>query len=455
MLTKTRIKPSQLSILVVILCCLFIDLHFKNWKKSERVIEYDIHWYYFYLPATFIYDDLELNQSDYQFWDGYSLFWPHKTPEGKHINKTSMGLSMLYAPFFFTAHGLAKVCGYEPNGCSEPYKILLLLSTIFYLFIGLIYMRKILRHYAFSELVIAITLALIGLGTNLLCYSSQSAPMPHAYNFCLFALFFYFTVKWHESPLFKHTIILGLLAGLISLIRPSNIILLLFFALYGVTNFESLKQRFRLFLNKTPLLLLLAALAVLVWVPQFLYWHKITGHYIYYSYTNERFFFNDPKIIDGLFSFRKGWLIYTPVMAFALIGIFFMKEEMKKMRPALIVFMIINIYIIFSWWCWWYGGTFGQRSLIESYALLSVPLAAFVQYLLKKKRSYQVGFAVMAAFLIWLNIFQTFQFENKSLHHDGMNAKLYFKQFGKMDRVEGFDSYVDWPNYEEAGKGNR
>jgi hypothetical protein len=35
-----------------------------------------------------------------------------------------------------------------------------------------------------------------------------------------------------------------------------------------------------------------------------------------------------------------------------------------------------------------------------------------------------------------------------------MTQELYFKQFGKLDKVEGFDDLVHWANYEEAKKGN-
>ncbi|MCK4829144.1 hypothetical protein KA005_76180, partial [bacterium] len=43
----------------------------------------------------------------------------------------------------------------------------------------------------------------------------------------------------------------------------------------------------------------------LVWVPQFFYWKEITGSYFYFSYQERAmFFFNDPEIINVLFSYR-------------------------------------------------------------------------------------------------------------------------------------------------------
>lgn len=448
-----NIKLSSVSIAIIIITCFVIDLSLKNWKKQDRVIEQDIHWYYSYLPAKFIYNDIKLEKSSYQFGDNYYLFWPIYTTDGKKVIKTTMGLSIMYAPFFFAAHAYASYTDYPENGLSEPYKVFLLLSAIFYLLVGLDFLRKILQKFAFSDVHIAITLFLVGMGTNLLCYASQSAPMSHVYNFCLFAIFFWYTIKWYENHSIKNTIILGLLLGLISLIRPSNILIFIFFAFYGIGSWADFRERMRFFRKETFLLNIIGLLTILVWVPQFLYWKEVTGNYIFYSYTDEGFFFNHPRILDGLFSFRKGWLVYTPLMAFPLAGLFFLKG-LKKIRLALFLVLAVNIYVIFSWWCWWYGGTYGQRSMIDFYPFLAVSLAYLVKYLWEKNIVVNLVFYSICGFFIWLNIFQTYQFENFSLHWEGMTKELYFKQFGKMDKIPDYEKYVSYPNFDEAKKGN-
>jgi hypothetical protein len=450
-----KLKLSSVAILIVVLACLTIDMGFKNWEKQQRVIEWDIHSYYAYLPAGWIYKDIHLTKSDYRFDEHYWLFWPNQTKEGKNVIKTTMGMAILYAPFFVVAHTITNLSDYPENGISEPYKFLLLMSTLFYLFVGLDFLKKILEHYKFSDLHTSVTILLIGLGTNLTAYASQSAPMSHVYSFCLFAAFIYYTIKWHEFQTLKNTLVIGFLIGLISLIRPSNIIIMLFFVLYNITSLYDFKERILLFKKTFPLLLLMLFAFFIVWVPQFIYWKISSGSYFYYSYPDERFFFNDPKIMKGLFGFRKGWLIYTPMMAFALAGIFALKGTLKKIRLPIVLFFIINIYITFSWWCWWYGGSFGQRGLIESYALLAIPFASFVKYVSEKRWYYNAVFYCTAVFFVWLNLFQTLQFENMSLHYDGMTRVLYFKQFGKLDKIDDFASYVSSLDYEEAKKGKR
>lgn len=448
-----KIRFSTLAIVIVAVSCFIVDLSLKNWEKRDRVIEQDVHWYYSYLPAKFIYDDIKLEKSDYRFDDNYYLFWPVYTPDGQKLIKTTMGLSIMYAPFFFVAHGYALCTDYPENGLSEPYKVFLLLSAIFYLCVGLSFVRKILLRYQFSDLHTGITLFLLGMGTNLLCYASQSAPMSHVYNFCLFAIFIFYTIKWYEeSHSMKNTIILGLLLGLISLIRPTNILISVFFIFYGITGLQDLRERLAFFRREAFLLNVIGFFTILVWVPQFLYWKEVTGNYIFYSYTDEGFFFNHPRILEGLFSFRKGWLVYTPLMIFPLAGIFFLRG-LKKIRLALILCLAVNIYVIFSWWCWWYGGTFGQRSMIDFYPLLAIPLAFLVKYLWEKGKVVNIAFYSICGFFIWLNIFQMYQFENLVLHWEGMTKELYFKQFGKMEKVPDYENYVSYPNFEAAKQG--
>lgn len=450
-MNRFSIKLSTISIWLIFAICLTIDFDLRKWEKEDLVIEHDVRIYYGYLPAYFIYNDIGVEKSSYTNSKGEMWFWTLPTPDGKNVFKMSMGLSILYSPFFAAAHLYARNSEYLPDGFSIPYKFFLLLSTLFYLVLGLEFSRKILYHFKFSESVVAITILLIGLGTNILCYASQSAPMPHVYNYFLFSLFIYSTIKWNENPKLIRLIIPALTFGLITLVRPSNGVIIVFFLLYCLQTIKSL------FASKKIIkpILIFGILSCIMLVPQFLYWKAVTGNYLYYSYKNESFFFLQPKFIDGLFSFRKGWLVYTPIMIFSIVGLFLMKNEFRQLRNSILIFMLINLYVIFSWWCWWYGGTFGQRALIESYSLLLIPFAFTVKYILERNIVINIAFYSVCVFFIWLNIVQTYQFEYHYIHWDGMNKKLYFKQFGKNYSIKEFDSLVSWPDYEKAKKGKR
>jgi hypothetical protein len=62
-------------------------------------------------------------------------------------------------------------------------------------------------------------------------------------------------------------------------------------------------------------------------------------------------------------------------MIFAFAGIIVLWKRRSPYALPVTIFVPLNIYIIFSWWCWWYGGGFGQRAFIDSYALMAVATA--------------------------------------------------------------------------------
>ena len=55
--------------------------------------------YYAYLPATFIYQDLSLDFIHDESGKFKDLIWPIETPLKKKAIITTMGMSILYAPF--------------------------------------------------------------------------------------------------------------------------------------------------------------------------------------------------------------------------------------------------------------------------------------------------------------------------------------------------------------------
>jgi hypothetical protein len=132
--------------------------------------------------------------------------------------------------------------------------------------------------------------------------------------------------------------------------------------LYDVQSFSALAGKVKRLLGSPRFLLLFGVLALLVFLPQLLYWHRQTGYWLFYSYGEKgSFFFLRPRIADGLFSYRKGWLLYTPVMILALAGIPLLYKKYKLFFASVAVTFILAVYVMFSFWCWWYGGSFGCR----------------------------------------------------------------------------------------------
>lgn len=446
---------SKLSVIIISLAVLFSFVSKKHFLSENKVIAWDVISYYAYLPATFIYHDLSLDFIDDYKGEHKFIFWPETAPNGGKVIKTSMGMSFLYMPFFFIGHLYAVNSEYDAGGYSVPYKFALQLSTLFYLIIGLLFLRKSLVRY-FSEEVSALSIFLVFFATNLHFYSTHEATMSHAYSFSLIAIFVWLTIVWYEKPIVKNTIFIGLLSGLIVLVRPTNILVLLFFAFWDVKNTSDFKNRLILFTRKFGQVFLMALLAILVWLPQLLYWKMQTGSFFYFSYGDEQFFFNNPQIINGLFSYRKGWLLYTPIMFFALLGIFFLRNKLKAFFLPILIFTVLNIYVILSWWSWWYGGSFGLRAFIDSYALLIFPLAAIIAFFFnKKKKMIKIMILVLSVLFIGHGIFQTQQYYHGAIHWDSMTKDAYWDSFGRLRPSVKFKDLLKAPDYEKAKRGEK
>ena len=110
----------------VILFLLFVSIYtifnLKHWNESDRIIVWDVISYYGYLPAAFIYGDVTLQNPNEKYNTLDHNFWYHETLEKSKVFKTSMGMAILYSPFFFLSHIYVLCTDGEASGFSTPYR---------------------------------------------------------------------------------------------------------------------------------------------------------------------------------------------------------------------------------------------------------------------------------------------------------------------------------------------
>ncbi len=444
----------DLSITALFICLIaWLFTQKQNNREEQDIISSDVIQYYSYLPAYFIHHDLSLKFLDTMQNIPNNSYWHLKTPEGKKYFKMTMGMAMLYSPFFAIGHNASlnsKV--YKANGFTQHYKSWLVIGTLLYAFLGLLFLRKLLLNF-FNNTAVGITLIILGIGTNLFCYVTHDVLMSHAYSFFLFSLFLLLTVNWHKNKTIINAIGIGLTLGLITLIRPTNIIIGTAFLLYDVNSLKEFQTRVNLYLKNYLHIILILIAGITIWIPQFFYWKMQTGSYFFYSYTGENFFWTNPHLYDILFSWRKGLFIYTPLIILGFVGIIFLKQYTKQWSTVLYIFIPLNLYIISCWWCWWYGGSFSQRALIDSFPLLAIPMCAAVSQILKSNAIVQQAVALLVIFGIQLNIFQTKQYTSSLLHYDSMSKETYFKIFWKNNWFDGYDNTLIPTDSDNAIKG--
>lgn len=391
----------------IIILSIFIGALFAGHFWNSRSTFYgDGLGYYLYLPSTFIYHnhtslaeyptDKQIPAQTLSMLDG--LKNNLKSPKGYILNQYTYGVALMELPFFLMAHTYEQTKRLPANGFSEHYNIMMKAATLFYALLGLYILFLALKRF-FPSTHILLGLSIIALGTNFLWFTVVQAGMAHIMLFFLVASLLYCTIRIYESPKPIYFILLGLITGLIVLIRPTDIIVLLIPLLYKVYNSKTFKEKLN-FINRHKWMILLAALSfILVWLPQFFYWKALTGQYLFYSYGNQSFDWLHPHLLAGLFSYGNGWLAYSPVMLFSIAGLFFLNKGSKSFRLMILLILPIYVYIIYSWYCYNYINGFGSRPMINIYPLLAIPLVGFIQYIAQQKRIIAILAGTLIVFL--------------------------------------------------------
>jgi hypothetical protein len=335
------------------------------------------------LPSIFIYKDLKQQKFTYNTLRKYGF-----TPaiqqsflhgSGNRVMTYTAGMSVMYLPFFAIAHATAKPLGYPADGFSMPYAFMLTIGSALMAFIGLWYFRKLLLYY-YTDRVVAIVLFLLVFGTNYLAYSTLNGTLTHNWLFTLYVLLLLNTRSFYLNPNYRNAAWIGMITGLLILIRPSEIVSALIPLLWGIETIKAnvFKQRLLFFKRHLKVVMLAVFFTALVASVQSIYWLYVTGEVFVYT-LDYSFSWLHPHLFDYSLSYRSGWLTYTPMMLLlplALIAHLFYGVN----KLAFTAFFLVSLYIVSAWDIWWYGGT-GGRAMVQSYPVLFFFIASLVTYL--------------------------------------------------------------------------
>ena len=418
-------------------------------RPPVNILSWDTFGYHLYLPAVIIHGDpglrdaTWLNEAIETYHSTGTLYQARELEDGRRVMKYSMGMAVLWSPFFIVAHVVAAVTGHPQDGFSAPYQWGLITATLVYLLIGLLEVCAVLRRF-FSDKVATATIALLVLGTNLLHQTLLSTGMPHVFLFALLALLVLFSLRWHERHVRRDAVAIGVVLGLLVLSRPTLLVAALIPVLVGMQDLRRPLAHLRSLWPWRGQLLIAFGIMLLVVSPQLFYWKWIVGKWFYMSYNNagEGLQFLHPYFAEVLFSFRKGWYIYTPLMLVATAGLALVHRFVPALRWSLVLFFALNLYIVASWSCWWYADSFGQRALVESYALMALPLAAVLAWLAARRPLVRIAGVMLLTGFVVLNLFQTWQSSVGLIHTSRMTWPAYKAVFARTERPAGLDDLL-------------
>lgn len=397
-------------LLVTIVFLLYRGIYFENNKENGyNATSWDAFGYYMYLPSIFIYGDVkELKwipevDSIYHVTGG-SLYQAIQLESGTYTNKYFSGIAVMQAPFFFAGHAFAKMTDVAADGFSAPYQYAILFGAIFWVVIGLVYLRKVLKVY-FSEEVVALTILFLGLSSNLIQYTAIDGGMSHAFIFPLYSILLWHTLKWHEKPSLKSAIFIGGTIGLATISRPTELIMIFIPLLWNVTSKETRQAKWKTVWAHKSHVVAVFITGIIAMSPQFVYWYYTTGKLIF-NVGSKWYFFNPWfRVLVGP---EKGWFLYTPVALMMIAGFFFMRG--RNFKRAIITFCLLTIWIVIAWSDWRYGASYSTRALVQSYPVFAVSMACFSHWAWNSKWKWSL-IGILVIFII-LNFYQLTIYNN-------------------------------------------
>jgi hypothetical protein len=340
--------------------------------------------YYVYLPAALLDHDLTMRRTGRRsFSDDPALISGVRVVVGKggvYLDQYGVGEAALLAPFFAGAYALAALSGERRGGFSCPFEAAVSVASIVYLLLGLALTASVLRRW-FSCRTAALTLLSLTFGAAVFDYATFEPAMSHVYSFFAIALVVRLTLWAWDRPSFASASALGVALGLVGLIRPTNLAIVLFCVLVGVSSRHDALARARALVRSRGLVAAGTAAMLLVLLPQAAYWHHVTGHWITNPYLGkgEHLDLLHPHLVGVLFSVRKGLFFWTPLMILAVLGVAVLRRAARPLFLASVVYLLVAIWIVASWSIWWYGVSFGMRALIDQMPVFALGLAALIE----------------------------------------------------------------------------
>jgi hypothetical protein len=426
---------SSPSLLAVLLIWLLVGTSVFQ-KRSGTLFTWDAFGYHLYLPAAVIHGDplvkdVEWVDHERKEQNASGTLYQISTLEnGKRVIRYPMGLAVAWAPWFMAGHWIAGALGFPQDGYSAPYDLAIRTGVWIYLLLGLLALRTVLRH-RFSESTVALTLLLLFAATNLIDQATAGMAMPHITLFCVYAGILWATLRWVADRSTGRAVALAVLMGLAMLIRPSEAVCVLLPFLWHRK--DETAQPFARAWKLRGQWILIGVVMFLIGLLQFAYWKAATGHWLVDSYNNpgEGLDLLTPHTWPFLFSFRKGWYIYTPLMVLATLGIYLLRRSWREAFWPIAAFFLLNVYVISSWTCWWYADSFGSRAMVGSYAVMALPLAAALHWAASGSRLRKGSMAAVLSCCTILNLFQYWQFRHGIIDKSRMTWAAYKAGFGR------------------------
>ncbi len=414
-----------------------IASYFLVWKNQNtsavNFIDGDPEYYYYYLQATFSKTYLP----DYEWLKPGTI---------NTITHHPAGLSVLLLPFYLLATVFALLFNFSADGLSLPYQISISLAGLCYALLGLFFLMKFFRLQGISNRISNLVILLLFFGTTLFQYSVVEPAMSHVYSFAAISAFLYFYASFVQAKTNQYLLLSALMLGLILLIRPNNILIVLFVPFLYESGKDFISGVKGL-LNRNAFYYSIALLLLFV-VFQLLIWMRFENTLFSDRYAAYGFDWLHPHLFEVLFGFEAGLFVYTPLCLLFLLGVFPVFRESKYRFMVIFGFLAVLIYFFSAYSAYTYFDGLGIRVLVDYYAVFAL-LAAKLFMHFNEKLVLFTSVLIPALVLVFINLVYTYQSSAGILLRSGMNFEKWSYVFLKTsDKYKAcLGGMNDYPPY--------
>jgi len=395
--------------------CFFLSLPMIN-----PIVHGDGVGYYAYARATLIQHNLRfeedwrhanLNFTQSRTRADGQLFPEDYAETGYVSNLFTVGPAILWFPFLLLAHLFVLTCNFlgaqiPANGFSFPYLLAMAIGTASYGFLGLLLAFSLARKYVAEKWAFLAALG-VWFGSSLPVYMYFNPAWSHAHSAFVVALFLWYWERTRPTRSTAQWVLLGLIAGLmVDVYFPNGVFLLLplieslwAYSAYRTTGIRAARNLFA-----QNLLFLFSIFAATM--PTYITRKIIFGGYLRFgSYPHLAWDWSAPHWRSVLFSSDHGLLSWTPLLAIALLGLFFPSRQARTLVLYLGIAAAAFYYLIASYPYWDGLSSFGNRFFISLTPIFVFGLALFLASIARRfsssRSSFVLASAILACFVCW------------------------------------------------------
>lgn len=377
--------------------------------------------YYAYLRAPLIQHNLQFEED----WRHANLsfvenrvgpdnqFRPDQyTTTGRLGNLFTVGPAILWSPFFLVAHVTvlaadALGANIPADGFSFPYRMLVAFGTAFYGFCGILLSYLLARKYLNSTWALLATVG-IWACSSLPVYMYFNPFWSHAHSAFIVALFLWYWDHTRPNRNWGQWILLGVISGLLVDVYFVNGAFLLIPLVEAVRSYaqDVRSKNASAILSQFSKNALYFAVFLLMLAPTLITRKIMFGGMLRLgAYSALPWNWHAPYWRSILFSSDHGMLSWTPLLAFALAGLFLPFAAARRIQGYLALAAVAFFYVIASYPYWDGLASYGNRFFISLTPVFVFGLAALMQRVGGLFRSFRAAYAaqalVVGLFAVW------------------------------------------------------